>query len=255
MLNTINNLIMLVKAKLNIKFNSAKKIKKNFRKTLHQLTLEDRFTKIHEINYWGSNESISGVGSTLALTANLRKHLPILFKKYHIKRVFDGPCGDFHWMQHVVNETNIDYTGGDIVLPLIEANQTKYANEHVKFKKIDLTTDELPNADLMICRDCLFHLSYYDTKKLLSNFVKSNIPYFLTTTYLNKNRFNNKDIVTGNFREIDLFSTPYNFPKDALYQIDDWIAPESPRFMCLWTRAQVIIALETFESNKILRLA
>jgi hypothetical protein len=223
-----------------------KKIKKNFRKVMHELNLEERFTQIYTINYWGSNESVSGVGSTLELTNNLRKELPKLFEQFSIHTVFDGPCGDFNWMKHVVNETGITYIGGDIVLPLIEANQLKYANKHITFKKIDLTQDDLPIVDLMICRDCLFHLSYDHTKHVLKNFVKSKTPYLLTTTYLNKDSFKNKDIVTGHFRMIDLFSAPYYFPREVHYQIDDWIADENPRFMCLWSRNQVIKALSTF---------
>jgi hypothetical protein len=226
--------------------NPSKQIKKDFRKVIHRLSLEDRFTQIYNINYWGSKESVSGQGSTLALTNNLRKHLPDLFNQFSIKRVFDGPCGDFNWMKLVVTETNVDYTGGDIVLPMIEENQSKYAKDGIRFVKIDLTQDPIPNADLMICRDCLFHLSYVDTKQILENFVNSNTPYLLTTTYENKQLFKNKDIVTGHFRMIDLFSEPYHFPKDILFKIDDWIAPENPRFMCLWTRAQVITGLESF---------
>ena len=85
----------------------------------------------------------------------------------------------------------------------------------------------------MICRDCLFNLSYEDKKLVLNNFIKSNTPYLLTTTYVNELKFKNENITTGHFRMIDLFSTPYNFPKEALFKIDYWVAPEKPRAMCL----------------------
>jgi hypothetical protein len=241
--NFLHKLLYLFKNKFTKQPNSTKQIKKQFRKKIHQLNLEDRFTQIYKINYWGSNESVSGRGSTLELTSNLRNKLPGLFNKFSIRSVFDGPCGDFNWMNYVVEKADIDYIGGDIVLPLIEANRSKYANNKVKFIKIDLTKDELPSTDLMICRDCLFHLSYEDTKLVLNNFVRSNISYLLTTTYENNNSFKNKDIITGHFRSIDLFSPPYNFPKEILFKIDDWVAPEDPRFMCLWSREQVIEAL------------
>ena len=38
-----------------------------------------------------------------------------------------------------------------------------------------------------------------------------------------------EDISTGDFRFIDLFSKPYNFPSDPLYVIEDWIAPDPER--------------------------
>ena len=162
----------------------------------------------------------------MALTHNLRIQLPKLFKQFSINSVFDGPCGDFNWMKLVIEETNIDYTGGDIVLPLIESNQAKYGQQNIRFKKVDLTKDTLPTVDLMICRDCLFHLSYEDTKLLLHNFIKSNTLYLLTTTYVNEPAFKNTNITTGHFRMIDLFCPPYNLSKDILFKIDG--APWTP---------------------------
>jgi len=100
----------------------------------------------------------------------------------------------------------------------------------------------------MICRDCLFHLSFQDTKSVLENFIQSNSTYLLTTTHKNMGgSFINKDISTGDFRCIDLFSKPYNFPTDPLYTIDDWIAPDPERQMCLWNREQVLLALRGFQ--------
>ena len=50
------------------------------------------FTRIYETNWWSCEESVSGTGSTLAYTANLRKKLPELFEKYAIRKVYDAPC-------------------------------------------------------------------------------------------------------------------------------------------------------------------
>jgi len=150
--------MLSLKNLFNFGINSKKSVKKNFRKVMSNLSLEDRFTKIYEIDYWGS-ASKSGMGSTLASTVNLRKKLPELFETFKINTVFDGPCGDFNWMQLVVKETNIEYIGGDIVTTIIEENQKRFGSKKVKFIKVDLTKDILPIADLMICRDCLFHLS------------------------------------------------------------------------------------------------
>ncbi len=249
MLDSFNNFfkvsVCFLKNKLRRQLSPSKRTKKNFRKVINKLNLEDRFTQIYKINYWGNMESVSGRGSTLELTNNLRGQLPAMFAQFSIKRVFDGPCGDFNWMKHVVEKTDIDYIGGDIVLPLVESNKTKYETNRIKFKQIDLTIDLIPTTDLMICRDCLFHLSYEDTKLVLTNFVQSNTPYLLTTTYHNNISFKNKNITTGHFRMIDLFSPPYNFSREVLFKIDDWVAPESPRSICLWSREQVVAALKT----------
>ena len=44
-------------------------------------SLQDRFTLIYRRNAWGSKESVSGSGSTFAMTKSIRSLLPIIFKK------------------------------------------------------------------------------------------------------------------------------------------------------------------------------
>jgi hypothetical protein len=208
---------------------------------------EDRFTWIYKNNHWSSSESLSGTGSTLKYTANLRKELPNLFSKYSIQRVFDAPCGDFNWMSHLLPFVKLQYIGGDIVKPLIDNLNAKYKSDRISFLHFDLIKEIPAEVDLMICRDLLFHLSFQDTKSVLENYVKSKSTYLLTTTHINMgSSFTNRDILTGDFRCIDIFSKPYNFPTNPLYVIEDWMAPEPERQMCLWSREQVFLALRTF---------
>jgi hypothetical protein len=58
-----------------------------------------------------------------------------------------------------------------------------------------------------------------------SHKLNSEIRYFLTITHKNNIKFKNKNIKTGDFRLIDLFSYPFNFPDNPIARIDDWIAP------------------------------
>ena len=68
--------------------------RKKFTKNLENHTVEDRFTWIYKNNWWDSNESLSGAGSTLEYTNNLRKELPKLIIDFNICSVLDAPCGD-----------------------------------------------------------------------------------------------------------------------------------------------------------------
>lgn len=201
------------------------------------------FTRIYETNWWGSKESISGTGSTLAYTANLRAKLPGLFKKMLVRRVFDAPCGDFNWMRHVVRSCDIDYLGCDIVPGLIDRNSAQYQNERIHFIVANVITDEFPKADIWICRDCLIHFSFCDILATLENFARSEIDYLLTTTHINNSGFRNLDIRTGDARVIDLFSAPFYLPIDYLDAIEDWQEPEVPRMMVLFSREQIVEAL------------
>jgi len=220
------------------------------REILRLESLSERFEEIYRRNHWGSSESVSGAGSTLEYTQNLREGLPDLFKKFGIKTVFDAPCGDFNWMSHVVEASDISYVGGDIVKPLIDSLKPR-ERDNIAFMVFDLTSDTFPKVDLWLSRDCWFHLSYADLVKTLKGFVASDIPYVLTTSELSENQVVNRDIKSGDYRPMDLFAEPYGFPKDTLHEIDDWHPPNPPRKMFLWSRDQVQAALEGLEKKTV----
>lgn len=215
-------------------------------------TPEERFTEIYLGEHWQGEESASGKGSTLDYTHPLRAKLPELIARYKIKSVFDGPCGDFNWMSQVLDMVEIKYVGGDIVEPMISRLQKLHTSADISFLHMDLTRDPFPSVDLMICRDCLFHLSYADTELVLRNFLKAEIPFLLTTTHPKDPKGGsvvNKDIVSGDFRFIDLFAAPYNFPGDPLEVVDDWVPGYAERYMVLWNRDQVERALLSFSNR------
>ncbi|WP_295389133.1 class I SAM-dependent methyltransferase [uncultured Thiodictyon sp.] len=207
------------------------------------------FTEIFTRNHWSNDESVSGDGSTLAYTENIRTELPILLGKLSVKKIFDAPCGDFRWMRCVLdNCKGISYIGGDIVKPLIEGHNSKFRNISTEFIHIDLINGRFPPADLMICRDCLFHFSFRDTRSVLQNFLESEIPFLLTTTHLkNGAMVRNHDIKTGEFRRIDLFAEPYFFPENTVCRINDGRGPDYERAMCLWTREQIATVLDNLK--------
>jgi hypothetical protein len=216
--------------------------KKKFKKILFKTkSVEERFNKIYSTNYWLDDESRSGTGSSLRSTENIRVHLPKIIKKFKIKRLFDAPCGDFNWMPQVLKGVEVDYIGSDIVEDLIVKNKKNEKN-NIKFIKLDIRIDKLPEADLMVCRDCLFHFSYEDIFKFLDNFLTSDIEYILLTSHLNtEDKFENRNIVTGDFRKIDFFLKPFNFEKNYIYSFEDKDYFETQNFkqMYLFTKLQI----------------
>jgi hypothetical protein len=178
----------------------------------------------------------------------LREQLAQLLRDLRVQTLFDAPCGDFNWMRMVEPPAGMSYVGADIVDDLIAANTACYADSHRRFMAFDIVTDTFPSADLWLCRDCLFHLSYRDIYRALAGFVRSRIPYVLTTTYVNSKSlvattFTNRDIVTGDWRLIDLCAEPFGFPAQVECEILDFVPPELPKKLCLWTRAQVAACL------------
>ena len=177
-------------------------------------SVKKTFTEIYKKNYWNSSESISGTGSESIQTQILISKLPALLKEYNIKRILDLPCGDFNWMRNI-DLSDFNYTGGDIVEELIKKNKKIYLEQpNYKFIVIDLITDPLPASDLIIVRDCLVHLSYDNIKQAIKNIKSSGCKYLLTTTFTDKNE--NKDIITGDWRPLNLEKPPFCFPAPIL---------------------------------------
>jgi hypothetical protein len=167
------------------------------------------FTYIHDRNLWRGKESISGAGSDSDQTAALVSGLPTLLETYGIRSITDIPCGDFAWMKKALPE-NCRYVGGDIVTQLVLRNQATHANPHVQFEGVDITLDPLPPADLLLCRDCLVHLSFRHALAAVGNMLASDFTFLLLTTF--PGRDCNEDIPTGLWRPLNLEKAPFNFP-------------------------------------------
>jgi hypothetical protein len=208
--------------------------------------VEDRFTMIYYSNYWKDKESSSGTGSNLKSTKMILYRLPLILKKFKIKKVVDAPCGDFNWMSRLfITKKNIYYTGIDVVQKIVDLNNSKYSSKYNKiiFIHKNIIVEKLPNADLLINRDFLFHLSYSDIFKFLKNFINSKIKFILISGHNNQfpYKFKNYDVKTGDFRFLDLFSYPFFFKKNYLTSFfdKDFYDKTNSKMMYLYTRKQI----------------
>lgn len=186
---------------------------KAFRRALPQRHLKGEgaseiFSDIHKNNSWKGKESVSGRGSDLHQTRNIIA-LPGIFRDLKIRSLLDIPCGDFHWMSNVPME-GVDYTGADIVPGIIQQNSKAHSSTSRTFIVKNLIAEDLPAADLVFCRDCLVYLFFTDIQSAIRNLCRSGARYLLTTTFTE--RTENSDIVTGQWRPINLALPPFSFP-------------------------------------------
>lgn len=204
-------------------------------------TPQQRFSEIYERQVWKHGGAPgSGDGSSLAYTQSFRRGLEALLTERGIKTLFDAPCGDMHWMRTVTLPAGTLYRGGDIVPPLINEHRRAFDPAIYQFHVFDITRDSFPPADLWLCRDCLFHLSYDDIFAALGQFVSSSIPLALITSHTEVQR--NWDIDTGEWRCLDLTKAPFHLPAPA-FAIEDWVEGHPKRVVGLWTRAEIAAAL------------
>lgn len=125
--------------------------------------------------------------------------------------MIDAPCGDFHWMSQL-NLGLHRYVGVDIVPELIELNRQKFGIADVReFRVMDLVGDRLPAADLILCRDCLVHLSLAEACAVIENCRASGAKFLLATTF--PECAANRDIKIGQWRRLNLRIAPFNFPE------------------------------------------
>ena len=171
------------------------------------------FERIYSTNLWSDPESRSGVGSTLDSTAVLRAELPVALRQLDTRVLLDVPCGDFTWMKRV-DLSGIEYIGGDIVPSIIEQNQRLHTTESRSFMHLDLTRDKLPDADVLLCRDCLVHLSYANIRAVFANIAHAKIRYVLMTSF--PGRGGNYDVADGDWRALDFQAPPFSFPEPRL---------------------------------------
>jgi hypothetical protein len=174
---------------------------------------ERLFTKFYRSNHWGDSASLSGEGSNLQQTAVLRAAIPRVLNTLGVRSLLDAPCGDYHWMRNVDLELE-RYVGGDIVSELVHRLHRTYGGPGREFLRIDITEDTLPEVDAILSRDCLVHFSFRQIAAAVRNFQQSGAVFLLTTTF--PNTTTNWDIITGDWRPLNLCIPPFNWPEPLM---------------------------------------
>jgi SAM-dependent methyltransferase len=185
---------------------------------LSGLGLQKKFERIYETNLWSDPDSRSGVGSNLDSTRVLRERLPAALRQLDTRLLLDLPCGDFTWMERV-DLSGIEYIGGDIVPSIVERNTQLHSRNDRRFLNLDLTSDRLPDADVLLCRDCLVHLSYANIGAVLANVARSSVRFLLTTSFPGRN--DNYDVADGDWRALDFQAPPFSFPDPVLTIVEE----------------------------------
>ena len=165
------------------------------------------FAAIYSTRAWGDGESASGPGSTRERAASFLPDLVALVQSLGVRTLLDAPCGDFTWAEPLAAVVD-RYVGIDVVPALIKANRR--ASPHHHFLCRDMVHQRLPQADLILCRDALVHLSCVDIFSTLVNFRRTGAAYLLATTFLGER--SNEDIRTGDWRPLNMQRPPFSFP-------------------------------------------
>jgi hypothetical protein len=195
------------------------------------------FRQIFLLNKWGSAESVSGPGSTLRATTSVRKEIARIVRDYRCRSILDIPCGDFNWMKDT-DLPDVTYIGADIVADIVSRNRELYSSSRRQFLQLDVVSDQLPKADLLICRDLFLHLSFADIQASLHNIRRSGCRLALLSSHPNVT--SNTDIHTGGGRPVNICIPPFEFPCPLQVIDENWNDQRGP----LYNRAMLLLHVD-----------
>lgn len=195
---------------------------------------EQIFASIYEKGKWGNDKSKkfnSGSGShNSTLVDPYISSLRVMFSEQGLNlSVADVGCGDF-----IVGIQTVDlfksYYAIDVAPNLIKSHKKKISRDNLIFMQQDVTTEKLPNVDIVIARQCLQHLSNNQISKFLLN-LPSNLRYLIVSEHVPSISFqSNIDIQTGHETRlvkksgVVLHDHPFNLKftkKDIICRVED----------------------------------
>jgi len=124
------------------------------------------FAEIYSKNLWGGTkgEIYSGPGSRFEPARLYAETVVNFIRENAVSTVLDLGCGDFAIGKEIAAACD-NYIGVDVVPELIERNSRLFGTHHIEFRCLDISTDELPVANLCLIRQVFQHLS---NKQILS---------------------------------------------------------------------------------------
>ena len=213
---------LIYKSRLNPLLDGLRRVRGHHVDHLSSSDLRQAFERIYASGAWryGSEDaSASGLGSEIGAASDIARRLPGVLEDLECRVLLDVGCGDWTWMREV--DLPCDYVGIDVV-PSVIAQNRSHAREGVRFQTLDAVCEPLPQADVVLCREVLFHLGWEDGLRLLRN-IKRSARWLLATS--DTQIWFNSDIRTGDFRNINLQLGPYRLPPPSRVIPDDAVRP------------------------------
>lgn len=99
-------------------------------------------------------DTVCGWGSSEQHTRLIRKRFVEILNIYQVESLNDAGCGDLAWMS-MIDLKGVDYVGYDVHE---RANWAELRQRGYRLDVLDITSNDLRPADMLICRDVFIHL-------------------------------------------------------------------------------------------------
>lgn len=167
------------------------------------LSLEDVFQDIYDNDLWTNG---SGPGSTPQSTIEYRAFVERFIIENDVRTVTDLGCGDWQFSR-LMDWSQCDYVGFDVVTSVIERNRKLYARDNVRFEKLN-NIAELPGGDLLLSKEVLQHLPNELILEYLMQ-IRRKYRLALLTNAIEPLDSANREITAGDWRPIRLDRAPF----------------------------------------------
>jgi SAM-dependent methyltransferase len=208
--------------------------------------LEDRataFRRVYEESLWSKGESRSGPGSTQEHARGALIAVRAVLQKTQARTLLDVGCGDLNWLGPLVAEhAERAAAGGEAVrFAAVDIVDTAFAEAAQRypscsFAVIDVVTAVPPQADVVLCRQCLNHMSASDALSAIANIRASGAAYLLASHYPDAHNDAAATAAGITYRQHNLAASPFDaaMPGPPLETFEDeYDAQQAATPMCL----------------------
>lgn len=173
---------------------------------------EKVFTSIYDNAVWGRNakgEGFSGGGSLLKNSKRYMRFVQHFVKAHNVKTIVDAGCGDWEFSRYM-DWNGARYLGYDVVASVIENNIKQFSKDNIRFIHANFLVEDLPKADLLLCKHVLQHLPNEDILAFIQQLKKFKYCLITNEVYPDTLSSDGVDIEIGGGHKIDLTLAPFN---------------------------------------------
>lgn len=156
------------------------------------------FEDIYRGNLWNGTETRSGPGSGTIATRPIIRPILDIVAELGVGSVLDLGCGECFWQPELPG-----YLGLDVSPYAIRSARTRHPGRRFEVWNV---ADPLPDADLVMVRDVLQHLSAETVGLILARIRETAAGWLLASTYEDGS---NEGMTDGGFARPDLTAYPF----------------------------------------------
>jgi SAM-dependent methyltransferase/tetratricopeptide (TPR) repeat protein len=189
--------------------------------------IREKFSEIYQKNEWDYG---SGPGSLPINNIGYMEFVQSFIENSDIKSIVDFGCGDWQFSR-LMNWHGASYVGFDLVPDVIESNRKAFARPGISFE-VFKALDEVPVADLLLCKDVFQHLPNDLIREYLATF-KRKFKFLLITNDDEPDSLLNSDIQAGSWRPIRLDCPPFSESTPIVFSRTDTVGGRRHKTTCL----------------------